>query len=117
MAVAGAAIGGVATNVVSRFVPVGNPNIKDGIAAGFGAILSGQKGMLSDAGKGMIGAAASRIVGRTVPALAGDDDMGYVAEVVEGIDEAVINGTADGNGIINGIDAFDVSTTEDFYRG
>lgn len=100
---AGLAVGGVGANVIGRFVPIANPMIKDGAVLALGIVLSGKKGFLGNIGKGMVASGASRLVGKVVPALAGDDEMGYVAEVIEAIPDSVVNGT---DSVVNGVDDY-----------
>ncbi len=108
---AGLVAGGVGTNVVSRYIPVANPMLKNGIVIALGAVLSGKKGFIGNVGKGMVAAGGSRLVSSLVPGLAGDDDMSYVAEVINDLPENIINGADDS--IINGIE---VNTAEDLYK-
>ena len=108
---AGLVAGGVGTNVLSRFIPIANPMLKNGAVIVLGAILSGKKGFIGNVGKGMVAAGGSRLVSSMVPALAGEDDMAYVAEVINDLPESIINGNDDS--IINGIE---VTTAEDLYK-
>lgn len=56
---AGLAVGGIATGYVNKFVPIANPKIKAAVPVVLGLLLAGQKGILSNIGKGMIAVGAA----------------------------------------------------------
>ena len=99
---AGIAVGGVGANVIGKFVPIANPMLKNAGVLALGIVLSGKKGFIGNIGKGLVAGGASRLVGSLVPALAGDDDMSFVAEVINEIPDSTVNGT--NNSVVNGID-------------
>lgn len=99
---AGIAVGGVGANVIGKFVPIANPMLKNAGVLALGVILSGKKGFIGNIGKGLVAGGASRLVGGLVPALAGDDDMSFVAEVINDIPDSPVNGMD--NSVVNGID-------------
>jgi hypothetical protein len=57
----GLAVGGIGAGYVTKFVPVGNDRIKAAAPLLVGILLSGQKGILSSIGKGMIAAGGANL--------------------------------------------------------
>jgi hypothetical protein len=59
--VAGLALGGIGTGYLNKVVPIANPKIKAAIPLVVGLLLSGQKGIAGNVGKGMIAVGAANL--------------------------------------------------------
>lgn len=93
--VAGLAIGGIATGYVNKFVPISNPKIKAAVPMVLGLLLSGQKGIAGNIGKGMIATGAANLaagfgIGAVDSTVIGEVTM----EDIEGIDSTMIGGVS-----------------------
>lgn len=97
--VLGLAVGGIGAGYVGKFLPIGNEKIKAAAPLILGVLLSGQKGILSAVGKGMIAAGGANLArtfgigGTNAPTLIGEiEDF-----EVSGIDDNVILGNNEAN--------------------
>lgn len=59
--VLGLTVGGIGASYVTKLIPLGNDRIKAAAPILVGLLLSGQKGILSAVGKGMIAAGGSNL--------------------------------------------------------
>lgn len=95
--IAGLAIGGVATGYLDKVIPVQNDKIKAAAPLIVGVLLSGQKGMAGNIGKGMIAVGATKLaasfgIGAVDDTIIGEvevdiDDMNGVDDTMIGNDE------------------------------
>lgn len=96
--IAGLGIGGIATGYVNKFVPISNPKIKAAVPLLLGVVLSGQKGIASNIGKGMIAAGAANLaagfgIGAVDATVIGEVEV----EALDGVDSTMLGATGDEN--------------------
>lgn len=98
--VGGLVLGGAASGYVEKFIPIANPKVKTGGTIVLGLILSSQKGMLGNIGRGLIAGAGRNLpasFGIGGPFILGADDMPtFVTGTENFITEDTVGGIEDG---------------------
>jgi hypothetical protein len=95
--VAGLAIGGIATGYLDKLIPIQNDKIKAAAPLIVGVLLSGQKGMTGNIGKGMIAVGATKLASSFG---IGAVDETIIGDVVVDVDD------------LSGVDATMIGATE-----
>lgn len=92
--IAGLGIGGIATGYVNKLVPISNPKIKAAVPLLVGALISNQKGIAGNIGKGMIAAGVANLaagfgIGAVDATVIGEVEV----EALDGVDNAMLGAT------------------------